>query len=119
MIESELVEKAAELAGVSRTLCRQVYDELKATILAELATGGCVRMCGMGEFRLKLYPPRTNRHPQTGAVLEVPAKVVPAFSPSKVWKAALNDGDLAERMIEKKMKNEKLKMQKPEPPPAA
>jgi len=107
MIESELVEKAAELAGVSRTLCRHVFDELKATILAELATGGTVRLCGMGEFKLKLYPPRTNRHPQSGAVLEVPAKVVPAFAPSKVWKAALNGGDLAKRLIEAKRKRER------------
>ena len=112
MIESELVEKAAELAGVSRTLCRHVFDELKATILAELATGGTVRLCGMGEFKLKLYPPRTNRHPQTGVMLEVPAKIVPAFAPSKVWKQALNEWDLAERMVEAKRKRE-------QPQPAA
>ena len=90
MTESELVEKSAAVAGVSKSLCRQVYDAIKASILEELSNGGTVRMCGMGEFRLKKYPPRVNRHPQTGAVLNVPARVVPAFSPSKVWKQALN-----------------------------
>ena len=90
MIESELVEKSAQLAGLSKSLQRQALDGLKAVILGELAKGGCVRLTGMGEFRLKRYPPRTNRHPQTQAEISVPAKVVPAFRPSKVWKAALN-----------------------------
>ena len=116
MIESELVEKSAAVAGVSKSLCRQVYDAIKASILEELSNGGTVRMCGMGEFRLKLYPPRTNRHPQTGVLLAVPAKVVPAFAPSKVWKVAVNEDGLAERLVQ--MKNEKLKMQKEDEPAA-
>jgi len=90
MNESELIERTAAAAGVSKPMAKEFVEKFKAAITDEIARGGCVKLCGMGEFRTKNYPARVLRNPQTGQPVNVPARRVPAFTVSKAWKAVLN-----------------------------
>ena len=49
-------------------------------------------MRGFGSFRVRQRNARVGRNPKTGEKVEVPAKKVPYFKPSKELKDLINDG---------------------------
>lgn len=56
-----------------------VFDAIKA----EASASNTVRISGFGQFAMKDRAARTARNPHTGAAVEVPAKRVLNFKPSK------------------------------------
>jgi integration host factor subunit beta len=50
-----------------------------------------IEIRGFGSFRTRQRKPRTGRNPKTGAKVEVPAKTIPFFKPSKELKDMVND----------------------------
>ena len=56
--------------------------------LCAKAIGSKIR--GLGSFRTRQRQPRIGRNPKTGARVEVPAKRIPYFKPSKELKDLLN-----------------------------
>lgn len=53
------------------------------SIVRSLRAGDKVEIRGFGSFRLRQRQPRIGRNPKTGARVEVPAKTIPYFTPSK------------------------------------
>ena len=49
-----------------------------------------VEIRGFGSFRIRQRNARTGRNPKTGAKVEVPAKRVPYFKPSKELRDLVN-----------------------------
>ena len=82
---SQLAPKDAELA------VKTMLDAMALT----LASGNRIEIRGFGSFGLNYLPPRTGRNPKTGARVEVPAKKIPYFKPSKELKDVVNSSALA------------------------
>jgi integration host factor subunit beta len=55
-----------------------------------LRTGDKIEIRGFGSFRTRQRQPRIGRNPKTGARVEVPAKKIPYFKPSKELKDVVN-----------------------------
>ena len=55
-----------------------------------LRTGEKIEIRGFGSFRTRQRQPRIGRNPKTGTRVEVPAKRIPFFKPSKELKDLVN-----------------------------
>jgi integration host factor subunit beta len=57
-----------------------------------LRAGDKIEIRGFGSFRTRQRKPRVGRNPKTGDRVEVPAKKIPFFKPSKELKDLVNHG---------------------------
>jgi integration host factor subunit beta len=57
-----------------------------------LRVGDKIEIRGFGSFRTRQRKPRVGRNPKTGDRVEVPAKKIPFFKPSKELKDLVNSG---------------------------
>ena len=57
---------------------------------ARLRAGDKIEIRGFGSFRTRQRKPRVGRNPKTGDRVEVPAKKIPFFKPSKELKDMVN-----------------------------
>lgn len=60
-------------------------DEVKAAV----AAGDTVPLVGFGTFESRKRNARTARNPQTGEMIQIEAKTVPAFKPGAAFKEML------------------------------
>jgi integration host factor subunit beta len=60
------------------------------SIVRSLRGGDKIEIRGFGSFRTRQRQPRIGRNPKTGARVEVPAKKIPYFKPSKELKDVVN-----------------------------
>jgi len=58
-----------------------------------LRVGDKIEIRGFGSFRTRQRKPRVGRNPKTGDRVEVPAKKIPFFKPSKELKDLVNHGE--------------------------
>jgi integration host factor subunit beta len=58
--------------------------------------GDKIEIRGFGSFRTRQRKPRVGRNPKTGDRVEVPAKKIPFFKPSKELKDLVNNSPTAE-----------------------
>jgi integration host factor subunit beta len=56
-----------------------------------LRAGDKIEIRGFGSFRTRQRKPRVGRNPKTGERVEVPAKKIPFFKPSKELKDLVNE----------------------------
>jgi len=90
MNKSELIEKIAEGADITKASASRALDSLIGSITTELASGGDVALVGFGTYKVNVRAARTGRNPQTGAEIQISAAKVPAFKAGKVLKDAVN-----------------------------
>jgi integration host factor subunit beta len=93
MTKADLVEQVADAIGpgVTKKDCALVVDGLLNAIKAALAGHENIEIRGFGTFKVRERKSRVARNPRTGERVEVPARVVPVFKPSK---------DLREQVME-------------------
>ena len=90
MNKSELIEKIAEGADITKASAGRAIDSLISSITTELASGGDVALVGFGTYKVNDRAARTGRNPQTGAEIQISAAKVPAFKAGKALKDAVN-----------------------------
>lgn len=90
MNKNELIAAVADAANLQKAQAQAAVDAVFATITGELKKGGDVRLVGFGNFSAAKKEASTSRNPQTGAVVNVPARIRPKFSAGKGLKDALN-----------------------------
>jgi len=90
MNKSELVQKIAEGADISKASAGRALDSLIGSVTSELASGGDVALVGFGTYKVNDRAARTGRNPQTGAEIQISAAKVPAFKAGKALKDAVN-----------------------------
>lgn len=90
MNKEELVQEIAKKAKCSQKEVAEVVSSLIEVIEKSVSKGKKVTLVGFGTFEARKRAARTGRNPQTGAVLKIPAKSVPAFSAGKKFKDAVN-----------------------------
>ena len=90
MNKSDLIERMADQAGISKTAAGAALDAATEAIKATLKKGGAVTLVGFGAFTVSKRAARTGRNPKTGEAIKIKASKAPKFTPGKAFKDALN-----------------------------
>lgn len=85
MTKADLVEQVTEAIGpgITKKDCALVVDGFLNAVKRALANGENIELRGFGTFKVRRRKSRMARNPRTGEPVEVPARVVPVFKPSK------------------------------------
>jgi integration host factor subunit beta len=73
-----------------------ILETIFDSVVRSLRAGDKIEIRGFGSFRTRQRKPRIGRNPKTGERVEVPAKKIPFFKPSKELKDLVNLGDASE-----------------------
>jgi len=95
MTKADLVEEVSKVTELTRKDSEVIVDTLFDSVIKALKTGDKLEVRGFGSFRVRQRNARVGRNPKTGEKVEVPAKRVPYFKPSKELKDLINDGTTA------------------------
>lgn len=81
---SDLIQKISELSGAhpKRTV-REILDATAEAIKIYAKNGRAVPFPGLGTFKLADRAAKTGRNPKTGEAIQIPAKLVLTFKPSR------------------------------------
>ena len=90
MTKADLVDKVTDLGDLTRRDGEIIVDTLFEAVIGALKSGDKIEIRGFGSFRTRQRNARTGRNPKTGAKVEVPAKRVPFFKPSKELRDSVN-----------------------------
>nr|WP_314263459.1 nucleoid-associated protein HU-beta [uncultured Moellerella sp.] len=91
MNKSQLIDRVAADASISKAAAGRVIDALIASITDTLKQGDDVALVGFGTFLVRDRAERTGRNPQTGKEIQIAAAKVPAFRAGKGLKDAVNE----------------------------
>ena len=90
MTKADLVEEVARVTELPRKESEVVVETIFDSIIKALQTGDKIEIRGFGSFRTRQRQGRIGRNPKTGARVDVPAKRIPYFKPSKELKDFVN-----------------------------
>lgn len=90
MNKSELSEKVAQKAGISKADAAKSVDAVSEAITEELQRGGEVQIVGFGKFGVSHRPARQGTNPATGEAVDIKASKSPSFKAGRPLKDALN-----------------------------
>ena len=100
MTKAELVEEVAGIGNITRHDAEIIVETIFEAVVGALRADDKVEIRGFGSFRTRTRNPRIGRNPKTGAKVDVPAKRVPYFKPSKELRDLVNN--IAEEPAEPK-----------------
>jgi DNA-binding protein HU-beta len=86
MTKRELAQRIAEGGEVPQKLADWAVESVLEGIAAALERGEAVSLAGFGKFSVAQRAARQARDPRTGASIDVPARLVPRFSPAAALK---------------------------------
>ena len=89
MTKSELANRIAAKAGVSKDGAADLLDAMLSTISEALARGESVSISGFGAFSVKERAAREGRNPRTGEAITIAASKVVSFKAGKGLRDAL------------------------------
>jgi len=95
MTKADLVEKVTGACDLKRSDGEVIVDTIFDAVIGALKGGDKIEIRGFGSFRIRQRKPRIGRNPKTGARVEVPAKKVPYFKPSKELRDLVNPQEAA------------------------
>jgi integration host factor subunit beta len=95
MTKAELVEEVTQLGDLTRRDGEVIVDTIFDAVIGALKAGDKIEIRGFGSFRIRQRKPRIGRNPKTGAKVDVPAKRVPYFKPSKELRDLVNPKESA------------------------
>src|SRR5215470_13560496 len=91
MTKADLVEEVARVTELTRKDSEVIVDTMFESVIKALRAGDKLEVRGFGSFRVRQRNARIGRNPKTGDKVEVPAKRVPYFKPSKEMKDLINN----------------------------
>ena len=89
MNKAELINAAAEKAGLSKKDTESAVNAAIEAIVECLANDDKVQLVGFGAFEVKSRAARLGRNPKTKETIEIPASKVPVFKAGKALKDAV------------------------------
>ncbi|WAJ69643.1 HU family DNA-binding protein [Catenovulum adriaticum] len=90
MNKSQLIEKIASGADISKASAGRALDSFIDAVSGALQEDDQVALVGFGTFSVRERAARTGRNPQSGETIEIAAAKIPAFKPGKALKEAVN-----------------------------
>ena len=89
MTKSELVEKIAQEAGLTKADSERALNAFTNTVKKSLKKGNAVTLVGFGTFDISKRKARMGRNPQTGEAIKIAAAKLPKFRAGKGLKDAV------------------------------
>lgn len=90
MTKAELIEEVSRVTEMTRKESEVIVEAIFDSIIQALHNGDKIEIRGFGSFRTRQRQSRIGRNPKTGTRVEVPAKRIPFFKPSKELKDVVN-----------------------------
>lgn len=91
MTKADLIEEVSRVVEMTRKESEVIVEAIFDSVVRSLRGGDKIEIRGFGSFRTRERRPRVGRNPKTGARVEVPAKRIPYFKPSKELKDLVNE----------------------------
>ena len=91
LTKADLIEEVLRVTELPRKESESIVETIFDSIIGALQKGEKIEIRGFGSFRTRQRRGRTGRNPKTGAKVEVPAKKIPYFKPSKELKDYVNN----------------------------
>jgi len=89
--KADLVEEVVKNTGLARKESEIIVETIFISIIGALRGGEKIEIRGFGSFRTRQRRGRIGRNPKTGTKVQVPAKRIPFFKPSKELKDFVNN----------------------------
>ncbi|MGD0236567.1 MAG: HU family DNA-binding protein [Syntrophorhabdales bacterium] len=89
MTKTELVDKMAQDAKVTKAAAGKALDSFVDGVKKALKKGDKVMLIGFGTFSVTQRKARTGRNPQTGKEIKIPARKAPKFAAGSALKKAV------------------------------
>jgi integration host factor subunit beta len=93
LTKADLIEEVLRLTELPRKESETIVETIFDSIIAALQKGDKIEIRGFGSFRTRQRRGRIGRNPKTGAKVDVPAKKIPFFKPSKELKDFVNSAE--------------------------
>jgi integration host factor subunit beta len=93
MTKADLVEEVIKATQMPRKEAEVTVETIFESIIGALQKGDKLEIRGFGSFRTRPRKGRIGRNPKTGEQVQVPAKRIPFFKPSKELKDFVNSGN--------------------------
>jgi integration host factor subunit beta len=93
MTKADLIEEVARVVEFTRKESEIIVEAIFDSVVNALREDDKIEIRGFGSFRTRQRQSRIGRNPKTGARVDVPAKRVPYFKPSKELKDLVNEQD--------------------------
>ena len=90
MNKSELIERMASDADISKAAAERALESFTTSVQSTLKKGGSVTLVGFGSWSVTKRAARTGRNHKTGEAIKIKARKAPKFTPGKAFKDALN-----------------------------
>jgi DNA-binding protein HU-beta len=90
MTKSELAEKMAKDAGISKAEAGKALGSMIDGIVKSVKKNNKVSLTGFGTFSLSKRKARNGRNPRTGETIKIKASRTPKFTAGKAFKDAVN-----------------------------
>ena len=91
LTKADLIEEVLNVTELPRKESETIVETIFESIIAALQKGEKIEIRGFGSFRTRERRGRMGRNPKTGEKVEVPAKKIPYFKPSKELKDFVNN----------------------------
>ena len=90
MTKGDLINIAAQSAGITKKAATQALDAVLESVTKSLSKGQSVTLTGFGTFRVSKRASRTGVNPRNPSQkIKIPAMVLPAFKAGKSLKDAV------------------------------
>jgi DNA-binding protein HU-beta len=90
MNKADLIEKVAKDCDMTKVVAEQVLNSVLSAITDSVAAGDKVSLIGFGSFSVAERAAREGRNPQTGKIIQIPAKKVVKFKAGSNFVDAVN-----------------------------
>src|SRR5690349_23777045 len=90
LTKADLIVEVLNVTELPRKESETIVETIFDSIIQALQKGEKIEIRGFGSFRTRQRRGRVGRNPKTGAKVEVPAKKIPFFKPSKELKDFVN-----------------------------
>src|SRR5271169_2058716 len=91
LTKADLIEEVLRITELPRKESETIVETIFDSIIGSLQKGEKIEIRGFGSFRTRQRRGRIGRNPKTGAKVDVPAKKIPFFKPSKELKDFVNE----------------------------
>src|ERR1700755_2581997 len=86
LTKADLIEEVLKVTELPRKESETIVETIFDSIIEAIQKGEKIEIRGFGSFRTRQRRGRVGRNPKTGEKVEVPAKRIPFFKPSKELK---------------------------------
>jgi integration host factor subunit beta len=93
LTKADLIEEVLRITELPRKESETIVETIFDSIIGSLQKGQKIEIRGFGSFRTRERRGRIGRNPKTGAKVDVPAKKIPFFKPSKELKDFVNNAE--------------------------